>query len=119
MNANKSHFWIWVVLGFGAIAIMVCINWGLLRAGAQLDLTQDARYTIPPALAHIAATKIDPDDPSARLKITVYLSESLARPRARSSTSSSIRRTTWTSRRSSRRSSRSLRSRCRTSAKAR
>jgi hypothetical protein len=78
MNDNKIRFWSWVLFGVLAVAIVGVVNWTLVRASAQYDLTQDGRYTIPPALARIAKN-FDPKDPEARLKITVYLSESLPR----------------------------------------
>jgi hypothetical protein len=78
MNENKSRFWSWVAFGVLAILSAIGLNYALSRAGAQFDLTQDGRYTIPPALARIAAN-FAPNDPDARVKITVYLSDPLPR----------------------------------------
>src|SRR5256885_718525 len=78
MNENRISFWQWVLFGMLAVVVAFEVNLVLKRVGAQIDLTQDGRYTIPPALARIAKN-IAPNDPDARLKITVYLSENLPR----------------------------------------
>jgi hypothetical protein len=79
VNENRIQFLGWLAVGVLGVGICVALNALLAPATAQFDLTQDRRYTIPPALARIAQTKIDPEDPDARVKITVYLSESLPR----------------------------------------
>ena len=75
MNDNKTRFWTWVLVGVGVLGIAIALNWALVPGTAQFDLTQDGRYTIPPALARIAQ-KIDKGE---TVKITVYLSDSLPR----------------------------------------
>ena len=107
-----------------------------VRATAQFDLTQDRRYTIPPALgAHRRDEDRQGRDASRSRSTSRRASrdtsstsrgpsgrasrKSAARPGASSSTSSSIRRTTSISSGARRRSSRSRRSRCRTCARAR
>lgn len=79
MNDNKVHFWIWVTLGVLAVGTTISLNYGLVPATAQYDLTQDARYTIPPALKRIAERLKEPDRQREPMKITVYLSDSLPR----------------------------------------
>jgi hypothetical protein len=76
VNDNKIKFWEWVLVGLISVAICVALNWALRPANAQFDLTEDKRYTIPPALARIAQAKIADKE---ALKVTVYLSESLPR----------------------------------------
>jgi ABC-type uncharacterized transport system len=84
MNDNKVRFWAWVLCGVITTAIVVVINWLLVPVTAQYDLTQDGRYTIPPALKRIAEKLKSPDPKQADaqrepLKVTVYLSDSLPR----------------------------------------
>ena len=50
MNDNKKRFWAWVLVGVVVLGIAIALNWPLVPATAQFDLTQDGRYTIPPAL---------------------------------------------------------------------
>src|ERR1043165_2428803 len=73
MNENKTRFWSWVLVGVIAVGIAVALNWLLLRAGGQIDLTQDKRFTVSPALEHIAASL------NGTCRVTCYISDSLPR----------------------------------------
>ncbi len=73
MNENKSRFWIPVLLGVLGIGIAASLNGLFLHSGAQIDLTQDKRFTVSPALERIAGTLTE------TCRVTCYISESLPR----------------------------------------
>jgi hypothetical protein len=68
---SNSRFWGWILTAFLALTVVVLSNLALSRVRLQSDLTEDKRYTLPPAARELAAGLED------QFTVRVFLSSKL------------------------------------------
>lgn len=71
MHSGSTRFWIWIATGGLVVLVVVLLNFALTNVKTQIDLTEDQRFTLPPAAAVIAASLED------TCKVTAYISEQM------------------------------------------
>jgi ABC-2 type transport system permease protein len=69
MNVSRSRFWSWVAGGALVAGITLALNVAVSDVRMEADLTQDQRFTLPPAVGRICSNLSD------TCRITVYLSD--------------------------------------------